>query len=385
MGNVFVDTNKDSIKNGLELNYIGSISIFSSAGVVSDLGGGTYRVDSLPQGSYTVSLRPPLGYIATYPLPPTFVVTVGPSCSVQGALSAACIGGSIINLNFGITDSYSWIQSTGGDMRIDSGFWEEIPLTAAGGAYASLKGTTGTPGLILSGRGTPGFGAGQASQNPYNWVIGNPIDKEIYSDVRSFVPTSYYYTLGVAQNSSLTPIDLGTICIGGVLNCTLPSNLPHGLYGSNNNVDISGPSYTFPLNQNYVFLIQGDLHISTKIFVPKSSTVTFSVSGSITVDKSIGEAPSSTASTIEGFYSADKDFIAQGKSVCPSSPDGRLNIAGSVVVNAALKGGSFINQRDLCNSNQSYPSVSFSERADFLVNAPRLIQQRRITWREVAP
>ena len=145
------------------------------------------------------------------------------------------------------------------------------------------------------------------------------------------------------------------------------------------------PSYTFPNNQNYVILINGNLNINEKIHVPSSSTVIFSAKGDIIVNETVGEISSSTSPTIEGLYSADRHFIAGAElNNCPTA-DLRLNIAGSVVANAGRTNGTFQNNRDLCAGNLANPSVTFIERPDFILNYPDLTKFNLRHWREVAP
>lgn len=99
-GNVFVDTDKNKRKDGLEINYqdIPVIGINPNPGAVitySSCPGaqcGDYTVSNLPEGTYTVSytsLPSSLGYYMIAPLngpPPQFQVTVGPACDVGDIL-----------------------------------------------------------------------------------------------------------------------------------------------------------------------------------------------------------------------------------------------------------------------------------------------------------
>ncbi|HUD44986.1 MAG TPA: hypothetical protein VMR41_05555 [Patescibacteria group bacterium] len=103
---------------------------------------------------------------------------------------------------------------------------------------------------------------------------------------------------------------------------------------------------------------------------------------------------------LQGFYSTDADFIVGGQSSaaspaptanfsgftnCSSSPDYQLGIAGSIVVNAAHKGGVFSQQRNLCSSNALAPAVAFTQRPDFLLNFPSLFGINNYHYTEVAP
>ncbi len=423
-GNVFVDANKNKKLDAGDSNYAGAITITSSGGSITYPTSGAYTVSGLPAGTYSVSYSSslPTGYIMTIPIngpPPSFSVTVGPGCAATGSLDGTCVGDSIQNLNFGISNSIPWVQgSGGGDIRADGGFSSSnnsgvgggggggggstfdnpIPATAnlscSGGAYASVPSTGGSPGVVYTGNGSANFGQGSASVN--NWVSGGASYPESFApgSVGGLIKTSYAYTQSIAQQANITPTDIvsnSSYCsFGGLTNCQLSSSLGHGIYIANGNLTLTGAgspaSYTFPANQNYIIMVNGDLTINTQIHVPVGSTVIFSVKGSIYVDKTVGESSYlSTASDLEGIYSADQNFVIQGTSDCTTGADQRLNISGSVIVNAALGGGSFQNQRDLCGNDAYCPVVSLHSRPDFMLNVPYFIRKTNYTWQEVAP
>ena len=390
-GNVFSDANKNTLKDGGETNYTGAITITSTGGSVST-GAGSYTVSNLSGGTYTVSYTNlPTGYSLTYPLngpPPSFTITVGGSCSAGGSNSASCSGGSIINLNFGITNSQPWIQCIGADCRIDSGFISRIPSTTATcGPYANLPGNGGTPGLIFTGDSNADFGEGQASST--GWVVGgsNPTLSEVYSPTKvgGQVKTSYNFLLSKATQGNLTINDLASYCTGGIGNCSLQA-LPSGIYRASGNLRLVGGSYTFAASTNAIILVNGNLNIATRILVPNGSTATFSTSGNIVAETGIGEAAiTSTNSTIAGIYSAGGSFIVQGNNNCTTGADLRFNVGGAVITNAALSGGSFQNQRNLCGGNAQCPAFSVKERADFIINSPDFLKQPNFTYQEIAP
>lgn len=390
-GNVFVDTNNSKLKDAGEQNYLGGITITISGpsqGTIT-YAGGVYTITGLKKGSYTVSYTSlPTGYQMTYPLngpPPSFTVGLGP-CDPGGSNSATCHGQRMDDLNFGINNSNPWIQCKGADCRLDKGFVSKVPASAVGGPYASLPGSGGTPGLLYSGNASYDFGQGQASQEPYNWIVGGLTYPETYAptQIGGVIKTSYAYLSARAKQGNIPLINISSYCTAGISNCSLSPTLPHGIYISNGSLKIAS-SYTFPSNQNYIILVNGDLTISGRIIVPKGSTAIFSATGNIIVDKSIGEPASSTSSTIEGIYSSDKSFIAAGTNDCSIASDLRLNVAGNIIVNASLSGGSFQNQRDLCGGNISYPAFYISERADFILNTPEFVKQPNYTYQEIAP
>lgn len=393
-GSLYVDTNNDQHKDGGEQPYAGGTSTFSITGPTSlslSTNTGVWSSGTtLPAGTYTVSYTSalPQGYTLTYPLngpPPSFILSIGPSCSVT-ANDASCSNGNVVNVDFGITNLHPWYQSFCGDIRVDKGITDLIPANpvcgSVSGAYAvqtQANYCPNNPGVAFTGNSDANFNLGQASVN--NWLVGGSLYSEVFKPVLSTViRTSYAYMTTTASQSGIMPIDLSTIC--NLSNCTLPANLSHGLYLANGNVNLN--SFTFPPNQNYVFLVNGDLTILGNISIPigSGSTATFSVSGNIMVDKSVGVTATSTQSNLDGFYSSDNSFIVNSSGNCT---DQRLNIAGSVVVNAALQGGSFQNNRDFCSQDASCPIVTFTQRPDLLLNTPSFIKHTPHLWQEVAP
>lgn len=410
-GNVFIDINRNGRKDSGESNYAGSITITSTQGTVTTTNSGTYTV-SLPIDTGTVVSYTsiPTGYSMTHPVngpPPSFSVTVGSSCQTGGSNDASCNNGSIVNLNFAMTNLFPWFQGKAGDMRLDNGFLDNLP----NGQYVSVKGPAlsgqqGSPGVVYTGNVSASLGKGQASENPDNWIAGGITYSEVFSPkTPGVIKTSYDYMRTIILQNGITPIDLSSLdTCRDVGNCTLPASLASGVYQANSLVRLN--TYTFPTDKHYVFLIDGDLHIYGNLLVPNGSTVTFIAKGNILVWNTVGAplvttvcAPAtmagsvSTGCQIEGLYSADKSFIVQ-QAGTPTDPcntnstpkDKRLNIAGAVVANAELNfsSGRFENQRDLCNQN-SEPTVTFTERPDLLLNAPSYIKYQSFTWQEIAP
>jgi len=393
-----VDVNVNTLKDAGESNYIGAATFQLNTGTTMNAVNGAFTFPQLLAGTYSVNYtNPPTGaggYSITYPIngpPPSLTVTVGRgTCNPgdAGTHGASCdANGSVINLNFGITNNKPWFQCNGADCRIDPtpGFTSKVPSTAIGGAFASKNGTGGTPGLIFTGNSTPDFGQGQASST--GWVVGGATYGETYTPTRvgGIVKTSYNFLQSKATQGNITPTDIAPFCSGGIANCTL-SALPHGVYVANGSLRLVGGGYNFGLSQNYVILVNGDLTISERIAVPNGSTALFSTTGDIRVDKALGETFSDgTTITIQGIYSAGKSFIADGNNNCTTGADPRLNIAGSVIVNGAQGGGSFQNLRDLCGNDPYYPSVAFFERPDFIINTPDFLKQPNFTYQEIAP
>lgn len=428
-GNVYTDTDKNGMKcvggfnhDGTtcstdESNYTAStLTLTVCAGTqtscatpvttINTAADGSYNSGGiLASGQYTVSLSLPTsgGYQPTSPsgAPPAWAIIVGSPCSVGGSRDASCDGSNnVTNLDFGLTDQAAWIQSTGSDIRIDSGVNDPIPAGATCGSFASTNGSGNTPGIIYSGNGSASFGSGQP--NPNNWVVGGLSHPETFSPVSpNVIRTSYSYISSVLIQNGTTATDISGYCgSGGLGNCQLSGSLPNGVYKANSSLTLTGSGYNFPTGKNYIILVNGDLNINENILVPNGSTAFFTASGNINVASSVGQASStnvcnppttanaySTGCNIEGYYSADGDFVVQGSNTCPT-PDSRLNVAGAIVVNASLSPsnpGSFINNRDLCIGDRDCPVFSITERPDFILNSPYLLLNTRRIFQELAP
>jgi len=390
-GKIFNDINEDGKSVAVspfpaDPNYTGAIaiSIDNFSYPYSLLGGDYYAF--VPDGQHTITFSGlSQGFRFTYPNTPgnSLIVNVGyPLCSCPVTSEAFCAEGSgsctggggrgsVINLNVGVTNNVSgWFQSIGSDMRWDSGFSNTLPSSK----YASIPASGGMPGVIFSGKSAFGQPA-QASAPPFNWQVGSFSNPEVFTDTHNLIPTSYRFLLETAQGSGIIPANI----------TTLDNTVTHGIYKTNGDLILNGATYTFGPG-NFIILVNGNLTIMGKIIVPVGSTAIFSAKGNITVNQSVGESvPSSTISDIEGLYSADNNFIADGNNNCATGADLRLNVAGTVIANAGRMGGTFVNKRTLCANNSSFPSVSFIERPDFMLNYPSLVRQIPRAWQNVAP
>lgn len=378
-GDVFIDTNKNGTQDPGEQNYEGGSTITSSAGTIINNPDGSYSITGLLAGTYQVSYISPIptGFVLVNPIdgfPPSYDVTVGPSCTTNNSPGAVCTTGDINNLSFGITDFFPWFQSSCNDVRDDAGIDNLEPINQY---LISTNASCANPGTAFTGDVDPVYGQGSASSTEQ--VVGGSQYSELYNNSGSSpLQTSYTELLAKAQNAGITPTDLSTVC--NLSNCTLPANLTHGIYIANGDVTLQG--YTFPTNQNFVILINGNLTVDGDVSIPVGSTATFSAKGNITIASNVGKADNDPTSCLDGWYIAGQSFYVNSGGVCN---DTRLNIAGSVVVNALGAGGTFQNNRDLCGDDHADPTVSFVQRLDMVLNAPQFIQSQQTISQEVVP
>jgi hypothetical protein len=397
-GFVFVDANKDAVKNSGESNYTSSpaltISVCpgqfcSSGGAPITATNGVFDTGyALPAGQYSVSASGlSTGY--SFTTPPTLAPTTGNPCSPSNGVCD--LNNNVYNLHFGISNSNTWIQTTGGDVYMAGGISNTEPGSSeCGGPHMSINQnpTIQMPGIMLTGNRSADFGAGDASLN--NWVVGKG---NIYpNSITLPSATSYAAVKKSVQDNGFTITDLPCASGNYATGCVLSNNLSSGVYSVNGDLKLTGAgnTYTFPSTGDFTFLITGKLDIETEIHVPIGSTATFIAQGDITVGKDIGAAAyNSSAATLEGYYSTDGSFIIYGSdptkaSSCPTA-DKRLNIAGAVVTDANNdSNGSFQVKRDMCE-NDICPTFSIQARPDFVLNAPLYLQTTTRIWKEIAP
>jgi len=272
-----------------------------------------------------------------------------------------------------------WIQTKGADIRWDNGAFSNSALPS--GKYTSDVGLGGMPGIIFSGGkngSSPCFGSNCLGQSSTaNWTVGKSPNPDVFTDTHSLIPTSYRFLSETADSSGITPEAITSASFASGIT---PNSINHGIYQTDNN----GLTINTPIafgggnfgSGNFVILVKGDLNINANITVPVGSTVVFSASENIMVDKSVTE--------IDGLYSTDKNFTING-SICPTA-DSQLKVYGTAVANAGrLIGKTFTNNRTLCGLNSTTPSVIFTERPDFMLNYPSMVKQTTRTWQESPP
>ena len=389
-GVVFTDTNKDLAEDNGESNYNGiTVNVCPGqycATAVPQVNGAFDTGYVLTAGSYNVTASgQPAGYFFT--TPPTLSPTVGNPCSPS---SGACDANyNVYNLHFGISNSRTWIQSTGGDIYESGGVNNPMPIpgtvpAACGGTSANMSITQGQiqePGIIFTGNGANDFGQGYPSANLNNhWLVSQAIN---------LLSTSYTAVMQNVQDSGITPAAWSC----NLSACVLPT--APGVYTigqATDTVKITSNT-TFP-NSNpnidkFTFFIPGKLEIGASITVQIGAVATFIVKGDINVDGNVGEAVNtSSTSDIDGYYSTDGSFFINGTNDCtggPSSANKRLNVSGAIVVNAAgASVGTLQVKRDMC-AGDVCPTFSITTRPDFVLYAPTYLETGAALWKEIAP
>jgi hypothetical protein len=410
-GSVYVDANQNSTQDGGEVynpplstppsfTYIavpdGSQPLATTAN-----SSGTFTLNGLTDGQYTVKYAVPAGYSLTYPYTPNLSFTiVGGDCAsaeyAQLGSSVTCDAptGNLQNLKIGISAQSTWLQSLGGDVRFDAGFTNSIPAVVGvptpykdgtGHGYSLSVGTGAYPGVLFAGTSTPDVGLGLVSAT--NQQVSGSVYGQSFAPVNtSSLRTSYQYVLTSLKQSNVQPTQISTLSgCSDTTNCTL-TNISSGVYQATGTLDIK--NFSIAANSSVIILVNGFIFVSNTIDVPTTSSIAFISSSDIYVRGNVGTIvpPGSypPSGNMEGYYSADRDLVIFGNNDCSIGQDKMLSVEGGIVVNAALKGGSLKLYRKLC-TNSSYPALTLKERPDMLLNLSSYLKAPTYTWREVAP
>jgi hypothetical protein len=366
-GKVYVDDGDNILEPDQDTSYSGNITISATNTITnassstSSVDGGNYVLKDIANGNYRVSIRD---------LSTGFTPIVGTRNGVQ--INDTNRTG--VNFLVKAPDSSNpstgfWFQGVGGDMRADNGLSNRIP----DGRYFSASDSLLSPGIVFGSNPFNLGGDNKEKANSKGWFVANdkyssPVVKTSYTQVRSNLIKG-----GVFKDEKSLFGDGDSPCGGSGSNCSLRNGLPGGIYTADKDVIITGDSYSFAGDSNYVILVNGNLTIDSNIVVPPGSTLLITVKGNIKIGEDVNR--------LDGIYSTDKNFSVEG---AEPEDNEQLVIQGSVIANATKSGGKFTNNRDLGDDNET-PSIKIVYRPDFVLNAPELIRFRNYVVREVAP
>ncbi|HVZ66867.1 MAG TPA: SdrD B-like domain-containing protein [Patescibacteria group bacterium] len=382
-GSVFVDTQGNNCSSGATAYPSGAtITVYtggSSDGSGVTNGSGAYSViDNVACGQKTAVISGITGYQVRR------VKFDGGSWTTNN-LSSYTYGpfdfSADHTLDFCISNSSPWIQTTEGDIRTGS-----LTNNVPSGDYTSTSSTN--PSVCFSSNFDANFGAGACSTK--DWVVNDEFSSN--NDPKSTNGTfSYSFFLNRARIKNVTISSLPGCSATGA--CTTGiSNLPTGIYKVDGDLTIT--SYTQLAGAHTTILVNGNLTVKSNIIIPSGvgNLAVFAAKGNIIIDSSVGESSvSSTNSDLEGIYSAEGSIILQGGGCSDgATPDKRLNSAGNFVANSvkpfAIGGaGSFTNERSLCNSDSAYPSFTVAFRPDFVPQLTDFYKVPLTRWREINP
>lgn len=295
----------------------------------------------------------------------------------------------VFNLNnnkiitFCIAPSDPWYQTTTGDVRYSS-----LNNPVPSGNYASND--TTYPGIYYSSDGNALFGSGSVSQR--GWVVNDEYGYNSIAENRNGT-VAYSFYKSKARETGVQITELTTAPLNSQI--TGSGVYEYDATGGELVIDTSNP-YTHVAGRRVVLLVNGDVQINTSISIPAPTSTANGVfiiaaSGDINIGSAVGTTTlGSTATSLDGFYSAEEDIVIEGQNNCAIGPDRRLNIGGALIANArkplASNGvGSIQIQRSLCTQSLANPTLYVATRSDFLMQLTDFYKNSYTKWREENP
>lgn len=410
-GGVFVDRNNNETKDNNEpyiagrevalrqngANYPANSPLFSTANPQNTNSG--YSFSLLLQESYRVVYNwtyavyqffDAVGPVATPPgTNPFFQLNLdrppAANCVQPNVGNPGCFGFGIPNLNFALREitQEAWMQTFGGDVRLDKGITNEMP----NGRNFS--------GNIDSNRVQNGivFGSGieiePGNYNSRNWHVndsglgGLTNIKTSYRNLKDAIQKSGY---GDIPSRTCSPCNISSLNQGRetVIFELNPSGGDTVLTSSANPYDVAP-------NKDYIILVPGNLRINTNIRVPANtrSTITFAVGGDITIDGAVTQ--------LQGIYTSTGDFIfdTQVNDLTTGDiPDVPIRVEGSIIVGDQLRKGVYGTTRALTDRESRdgingvggpTSTIDIVYRPDFILNLPAIIRTALSKRIEVVP
>lgn len=382
-GNVVVDPTTTDCSS---LAALGG-SLYTGSGQVSAYNGSTPAAKqvSISSGSYSnLSYAPICGSPAFITLSgviyPVIGVCDGSTYSAQTSYTFPYTNTNsptaTRNLTFLVTSQGPWFQVDTGDVRFPD-LSNKVPR--------GQKASASDKSLFASSTGNVNLWSGTFSLSQ-NWQVNQ--EYAYNSDFKNGLGSMSYtfYVSRARQRQLLTP---NNISGSSVDLSTLSSNV----YQTDGNLNITA-STGITGGKHIVLLVKGNATINGPISVPAGQNNLFvlATKGNLTFASNVGTSSlSSTATSVDGYYTAEGNIILSGGNVCPVS-DLRLNVGGALIANSLHPfaattgtGGKVVNNRNLCASNLTQPAYYVSPRADFLFQLTDFYKIPYKTVREVEP
>ena len=355
---------------GATLNLTGGGGAINQNQTTNEVSGQTL-FSCLPQGNYQLSLQVPAGYsVVGTDVTPAVESSIG-----SNGLSFTT-GANSQTATFCIAPFDPWFQTNQGDVR-----FLNLSNPVPSGLYGSTDATY--PGIFYSSNSNADFGAGGASAR--NWAINNEYSYNADTESRNGGMSYYFYKSKTKQDGvTITPISSGTFDQTQVVGSGVyeaPSDLTINLYQHVN-------------GRRVVILVNGNVTVNYGgIAIPQNQGIFIvAAKGNITIAKTIGTSTlSSTASNLDGYYSAQGSIIVDGDTCTDgTTSDLRLNIGGAFIANSlkpfsTTGTGVIQNNRSLCTNNLLYPSLYISSRPDFITQLTDFYKTSYTKWQEVNP
>lgn len=311
-------------------------------------------------GSYTIVAQVPSQYVIE-----RYCWRKNPSVTFGEDSSTTLAGGETLIWSLGYTLADPWSQIEGGDVYASGVLKSIVPASATPRVFIT-DGTGGYPGIATYGTSydfDAGLGKGASFVSSTNWLVQDTASKTISYQ-------TMYDRFG-GEPAAVDYVNPGSI--------TQPAykadmNTPYYVTG---NMTTSG-NWGITNGKKLIFLIDGDLTIGGRIITGGTGIAVFIVSGSITVDSSVGRAFGTawtSTPVVEGVYIADGTFDTGTSGV------GTERFVGGGIFIA----NDFILGRDMTDNNPTTSSELFIYEPQFLLTMPNQMKQSSVSWQEVAP
>lgn len=325
-----------------------------SGTIVSIVGGASYTPMTDVFGVYSQVVGVPGSYVVTPAVsdPP---YTLTPKLTCQGASADFVLGGpGTVTLDFGFWREYGgWWQVIGGDVYGGGGVESVIPMEVpVDERYLIKNDADGNGGVVQYGTGGVELGGGdEVYVSETGWEAessygGQDVNYEYYSaKMKALEKTEW---AGVGKPSYSPSID------------------GYEIYEYTGDATIN---FSVDSGDKMVFMVDGNVTVSSDVTVALGSHLTVISSGVITFNDDVGEA--------HGWWVADRIVIeSTGDIASEIQFRGEGSFVGWDVINF---------NRDRGVSNNTEPAEEFTYRSDLMINAPRALKFSKYKWLEQAP
>jgi subtilisin-like proprotein convertase family protein len=296
-------------------------------------------------------------------------------------------------LDWWLTNASGWTQIEGGGDVRQKQITETIPGTETGTNDPSTG--LNDPRTVYFSSDLPGdFGDGIPGAPLVNSEYGYNSDPRTHTGFFSY--TFFENRRKVVGIDAANVVELDEAPFNcSSSSCNLTGLQPEKIYryDDSSDPDLRITSYSHPSPGHVLLLVNGNLTIATDInnVLPAvGNLLVIAAKGNVTIDESVGGAPSATGAHIQAVLTSEKSIILDGDRCGAGAPDLRLNFEGSIVTNslkpfATNQPGVFVRNRSLCADDANFPVLTIRPRYDFVTQLTDFYKIPSIRWKEVAP
>ncbi len=282
-------------------------------------------------------------------------------------------------LNWCITDTVPWIQSTTGDVRYNA-VSNRLP---AANVYASSDASN--PSVFYSSANSGDFGS-YGGASTVGWKVDDEYGYQSKSQNKNGTISYSYYTSKIA-NQEISTVEVPGCSAGPCTTDINAGNAPAtGIYVHQGDLTIN--SYSHRAGAKVLILASGNVTIGGNIAVPAGGLLIIAAKGTLTINKSV--------TSVDGIFTSEGSVITDGITnpgiggCGAAAADTTLTVNGTLVANSVkpfnLSGaGQVINYRSLCLNNKTTPSVIIAQRLNFVTQLTDIYKSAITRWKEVNP